>query len=138
MPNANMLVAGRPSIDDYGLGNQTLNGGMGNDILNGGMGTDTLNGGAGSDTFVIVKGQHPDNIGSPDDRFKHDEGDRIVFVGFTAAEQADFHLNTEGTGVISVKMGKRGDPIRQDNCHGYRYYYRRFFDIIFRDETLIN
>ena len=94
--NANMLTGGG--------GDDTLSGGGGNDILTGGPGTDTLTGGAGADTFVIVNGQHPDNVGSDDDLFKHDEGDKIVFVGFTAAQQAAFDLYTSG-GVTNVRIG---------------------------------
>ena len=96
--NANMLTGGS--------GDDNLNGGGGNDILDGGAGNDTLIGGAGADTFVIVNGQHPDNVGGAEakDAFSHDEGDRVVFVGFTAADQADFSLDP-GDGVTYVRIG---------------------------------
>ena len=89
-------------------GDDTLNGRGGNDILNGGMGADDLNGGAGADVFVVVKGQGADEIAKDtNDNFSHDDGDRVVLVGFTAAEQATFDLDpdNQNAGQTFVKIG---------------------------------
>ena len=87
--NANMLIGGT-TIDK-------LNGGKGNDKLNGGKGNDELNGGPGADEFIVVKGEGDDEIAKAgDDSFSHDDGDRLVLKGFTAADQAVFDLDRDG------------------------------------------